>query len=180
MQRGQNSHALPCYDVNVSFKQHSQCLLLLGGVADLCKCAVDKDVFFLKASCFIVSAFQQLISSRLTASCKIIFTCASWPPQFAPLVLWGPSLHPLCSGVQFAPLVLLGREGKGGGGVSLHPVCSGDPQSPPPVYVYNSWCDYVSKWCNAESLVGRAGKEGGSRPPPPPRCETLTVCTVIG
>ena len=153
--RGQNSHALPCYDVNVSFKQHSQCLLLLGGVTDLCKYAADKDVFFLKASCFIVSAFQQLISSRLTASCKIIATRASW----------APSLHPMCSGVQFAHLVFLGREGKRGGGVSLHPLCSGDLQSPPPVYVYNSWCDYVSKWCNAKSLVGRTEKEGGSRAP---------------
>ena len=137
VQRGQNSHALPCYDANVSFKQHSQCLLLLGGVADLCKYAADKEVFFLKVSCFIVSAFQQLISSRLTASCKIIATCASWPP----------SLHPMCSGGgggggvggEFAPLVLRdpvctpcapGEGGEGGGGGAVCTLCAPGTPSP--------------------------------------------------
>ena len=170
VQRGQNSHAMPCYDANVSFKQHSQCLLLLGGVADLCKYAADKDVFFLKASCFIVSVLQQLISSRLTASCKIIAPCASWGPQFVPHVLWRRGCRNANANGEGAVCTPCAPGEGGEGGVSLHPVCSADPQSPPTVYVYNSWCDYVSKWCNAKSLVGRTEKEGGFQghhPPPP-------------
>ena len=155
---------MPCNDANLSFKQHSQCLLLLGGVADLCKYAVDKDVFFLKGQLFHRMCFSAVDTLATDSFLQNNSPVCMLGPQFAPHVLWGASLHPICSGGAVCTPCPQGERERGWGACSL-PV-NGVMQC---------------KWCN---VMGRAEKEGGGGfqppPPPPPRYETLTVCTVIG